>query len=209
MIEVPGVPTVTVGLYDLPLASLHPPTTRPRRMEMFKALECCRVTEGKTWRGGMISVAKSDSSAPVPFSANQGINLGVDGENLVCGKVGAKTNIALYYRFLNEGVLHGIMISDLGAVSWSRIARFITVAASVENSAQPDIRQTCIDIEYAGGEHILSSTAPSQMAACPECWICPQRDEYRLRAWYDVVGAIVQPSRLSLLAEEWTTSTRE
>ncbi|PBK59652.1 hypothetical protein ARMSODRAFT_774225 [Armillaria solidipes] len=83
------------------------------------------------------------------------------------------------------------------------------MTTSVENSAQHHIRQTCIDIEYAGGERILSSAAPSQMAACPERWICPQRDEYRLQVWYDVVGAIVQPSRLSLLAEEWTTSTRE
>ncbi|KAK0435745.1 hypothetical protein EV421DRAFT_1985768 [Armillaria borealis] len=84
-----------------------------------------------------------------------------------------------------------------------------TVAASDENSAQPDIRQPWIDIEYAGGERIQSNATPSQMAACPELWICPQRDEYRLQAWYDVVKAIVQPSRLSLLAEGWTTTTEE
>ncbi|SJL16914.1 uncharacterized protein ARMOST_20446 [Armillaria ostoyae] len=71
-----------------------------------------------------------------------------------------------------------------------------TVTASDENSAQPDICQTWVDIEYAGGERILYEHSP-------------QMNEYRLQVRYDVIGAIVQPSRLSLLAEGGTTSTGE
>ncbi|PBK84988.1 hypothetical protein ARMGADRAFT_1067135 [Armillaria gallica] len=73
----------------------------------------------------------------------------------------------------------------------------------------PCIRQRCVDIEHAGSEHILLSAAPSQMEACLERWMYPRRDEYRPQWWYDVVAVIFPPSRLSLLAEGWTSSTGE
>ncbi len=83
------------------------------------------------------------------------------------------------------------------------------MATGDKNSAQPCIRQRCIDIEHAGGEHILLSAAPSKMDACLERWMYPRRDEYRPQGWYDVVAVIFQPSRLSLLAEGWMSSTGE
>ncbi|KAK0435748.1 hypothetical protein EV421DRAFT_1908443 [Armillaria borealis] len=128
----------------------------------------------------------------------------VDGGGLVCGKAGAKklrfisVLVVLFDRqslAWNHDMVHPTMSKSCGfhnSQVQDRDLLDLTAAATRDkNSAQPDIHQTWIDIEYAG-----ASDSSSQ-------------SEYLPKPWYDVIGVIVQPSRPSLLPYGCTSSTGE